>query len=136
VTTGNKNLRKFLRTHVKAVNETYWPALFHWEGRLQSILGLTRRVTHPGKLPYERQIFDLADGGQLALDYLEPESIGVKVSGDNKRPVVLLLPGLTNSSQTSYVKTLAMSIVTAGASLVVYNNRGIGGVPLKVNIIF
>ena len=71
-----------MKTHVNTVNETYWPALFHWEGRLQSILGLTRRVTKPGRLPYQRQIFKLSDGGELGLDFLEPESIGIKVAGE------------------------------------------------------
>lgn len=47
------------------------------------------------------------------------------------RLLVFLLPGLTSSSNTSYVKTLAMSIVKAGAVVAVLNNRGLGGVPLK-----
>ena len=45
--------------------------------------------------------------------------------------VVLLLPGLTSSSQTSYVKSIALAITHAGATVVVLNNRGLGGVPLK-----
>ena len=82
VVTGNQKLKKFLKNHVPVVNRNYWPALFHWEGRLQSILGLTRRVTKPGKLPYERHLFKLSDGGELGLDFLEPESVGIKVAGN------------------------------------------------------
>lgn len=49
-----------------------------------------------------------------------------------KKLTVLFLPGLTSSAQTSYVKTLCLAITRAGANVVVMNNRGIGGVPLKV----
>lgn len=45
--------------------------------------------------------------------------------------MVLLLPGLTSSSNTSYVKTLALSVVSGGAVVAVLNNRGLGGIPLK-----
>ena len=49
--------------------------------------------------------------------------------------IVLLLPGLTSSSRTSYVKTLALSIANYGGAIAaVVNNRGLGGVPLKVVI--
>lgn len=49
---------------------------------------------------------------------------------------VFLLPGLTSSSQTSYIKTLAMAILKAGATVVVFNHRGLGGVALKVCVLF
>lgn len=47
--------------------------------------------------------------------------------------LVLLLPGLTSSSQTSYVRTLVQSLNKIGASVLVFNNRGNGGVPFKVH---
>jgi abhydrolase domain-containing protein 1/3 len=47
------------------------------------------------------------------------------------RLICLILPGLTSSSNTSYVKTLAMTIVNSGAIVAVQNQRGLGGVPLK-----
>jgi len=43
---------------------------------------------------------------------------------------VIFLPGLTSSSQTSYVKSLVLAITRGGAGVYVLNNRGIGGVPL------
>ena len=45
--------------------------------------------------------------------------------------VVFLLPGLTSSSQTCYVKTLVLSILSTGSIVAVLNNRGLGGVPVK-----
>jgi len=121
---GNKKMKKYLE-HVKSLNRTYWPTPFYWEGRLQSIFGLIKRTPNSHKLPYTREIFKLRDGGQVALDYLNSNET---VTG--KKPIVLLLPGLTSSSQTSYVKTLCMAITKSGANVIVFNNRGIGGVPI------
>jgi hypothetical protein len=77
--TGNRKLAQFLENHVGAVQQSYWPALCHWEARLQSILGLTRRVTRPGRLPYTRHLFTLSDGGELGLDFLNPQDVGLAV---------------------------------------------------------
>lgn len=45
---------------------------------------------------------------------------------------MLILPGLTSSSQTSYVRTLVQTLNKVGASVVIFNNRGNGGVSFKV----
>ncbi|CAL8148309.1 unnamed protein product [Orchesella dallaii] len=127
--TGNLLLQKFLDDHMPSLKEKYWPCWFSWEGRLQSALGLNLRISSKETLPYRREILELKDGGQLAVDFLgEQENKDV---ADDEKLVVFLLPGLTSSSNTSYVKTIAMSIVQAGAVVAVLNNRGLGGVPLK-----
>jgi len=51
----------------------YSPSSLFWEGRLQTILGLTNRITKPHRFPYRRELFSLADGGQVALDFAEVE---------------------------------------------------------------
>ena len=66
-------MKSFLKNHMKILEDTYWPTCFYWEGRLQTILGLTKRVPNSVKLPYTREIFSLSDGGELALDTLEPK---------------------------------------------------------------
>ncbi|CAG7825577.1 unnamed protein product [Allacma fusca] len=137
ICTSNKKLRNFLESHVPALFEKYSPSWLFWEGRLQSIMGLALRLPESKKLPYMREIFQLSDGGELGLDYLDPpEGLGVQGSKGrkkkaNRKLLVLLLPGLTSSSQTSYVKSVALAITHAGATVVVLNNRGLGGVPLK-----
>ncbi|ODM96292.1 Phospholipase ABHD3 [Orchesella cincta] len=118
-------LRNFLDEHVQLLKERYWPSPLYAGGHLQTILGLSQRVTSPNKLPYRREIFTLSDGGEVALDYMEIEQ-------KSERPLmVLFLPGLTSSSHTSYVRTLVQTINKSGASVVVFNNRGNGGVPFK-----
>jgi predicted alpha/beta-fold hydrolase len=126
---GNKTLQAFLDKHLPSLKETYWPCWFSWEGRLQSALGLNLRISRFEKLPYQREILKLKDGGQLGLDFLgeKTDEIG---NDESEKLIVLMLPGLTSSSNTSYVKTLAMTIVNSGAIVAVLNNRGIGGVPL------
>lgn len=78
--TSNAKLRQFLEDHVPTALTTYWPGpvllgFFSWEGRFQSALGLSLRISHSNRLPYKRQVLDLADGGQLALDILEPQEL-------------------------------------------------------------
>jgi len=47
--------------------------------------------------------------------------------------MVVILPGLASSSQAGYIKAISKSIVeTSGASVVVLNSRGLGGIPLEV----
>jgi len=73
VYTSNSNLREFLSNHVTSLNEKYFPNVFYWEGRLQSILGLSQRLPSSWKLKYTREIFRLGDGGEVALDYMPPQ---------------------------------------------------------------
>ena len=67
----------------------------------------------------------LRDGGEIAIDWTE-----VNVSDDS--PVILILPGLTGSSQSEYIKCLVKACGKFGARVAVFNNRGLGGVALKV----
>jgi predicted alpha/beta-fold hydrolase len=70
----------------------------------------------------------LKDGGELALDWLEPKDSSKKV------PLVLVLPGLTGNSQAEYIKSLMRAAQSEGFRCVVLNNRGLGGVDLKVRL--
>ncbi|CAL8086993.1 unnamed protein product [Orchesella dallaii] len=122
---SSPKLKNFLDEHVQVLKERFWPSLLFLEGRLQTIFSLSMRVTSPSKLEYRREIFKLSDGGEVALDYMEVERT-------SERPfMVLFLPGLTSSSQTSYVRTLVQTLNESGASVVVFNNRGNGGVTFK-----
>jgi len=48
--------------------------------------------------------------------------------------VAVFFPGLTSSSQACYVRTLVRTLNECGVTVVVFNNRGLGGVPFKVRI--
>lgn len=73
-----------------------------------------------------REILTLEDGGQVALDWDHP------TKADENTPIILILPGLTGDSQASYVKKFVISGVDEGFRMVVFNYRGLGGIPLKV----
>ncbi|KAH0768283.1 hypothetical protein KY285_004154 [Solanum tuberosum] len=84
---------------------------------------------------YRRQIFQLSDGGTIALDWLR--NIDVKkpsierfdgVQSDDKSPIMLVIPGLTSDSDSAYIKHLAFKMAKRGWNVVVSNHRGLGGV--------
>lgn len=61
------------------------------------------------------------------MDWLHPAK-------DNENsPVIVVLPGLTGSSSSSYIRGFVLAGQEAGFRIVVFNNRGIG-IELKVNI--
>jgi len=70
----------------------------------------------------------LSDGGQVALDWLEDDC-------PDSAPIVIILPGLTGESQAEYIKCLVNSANRIKLRVVVFNNRGLGGISLKVFII-
>ena len=70
----------------------------------------------------------MKDGGEISLDWLEENNM----SPDT--PIVILLPGLTGHSQSEYIKSFVNAARASGARCVVFNNRGRGGVALKVLI--
>ncbi|KAJ8529769.1 hypothetical protein K7X08_036604 [Anisodus acutangulus] len=86
---------------------------------------------------YQRQIFKTSDGGTIALDWLR--NVDVKnpsverfdgVQSDDKSPIVVVIPGLTSDSDSSYIKHLAFKMAKCGWNVVVSNHRGLGGVPI------
>ncbi|XP_022101459.1 phospholipase ABHD3-like isoform X2 [Acanthaster planci] len=92
-----------------------------WE-LLGSMLLITTR-----KLCSEKIL--LADGGEIVLDWMDNDE-------DNRysnatRPTVLLLPGLTGSSQSHYAVNMIKAAKKHGYRCVVFNNRGFGGAEIK-----
>lgn len=77
-----------------------------------------------------REIFQLKDGGEVALDWLEP----TKHPNDMKDITILFLPGLTGDSKCEYVRATSLTVQKSGFRVVVFNYRGIGGIELKVII--
>lgn len=77
---------------------------------------------------FYREVLALKDGGQIALDWLDPAPGCL-----SETPVVVILPGLTGNSQAEYIKGLALAVNRAGLRAVIFNNRGIGGIELKVS---
>ncbi|KAG7166822.1 Phospholipase ABHD3-like 2 [Homarus americanus] len=115
--------RRFLETHLTILQEKYWPTPWCYESHCQTVLASLLRLRLPD-ITYKREVLQLKDGGQISLDWLA----GVEVGAGS--PIVLVLPGLTGSSQSEYVKGLMLAVRHLPARCVVLNNRGIGGVRL------
>lgn len=73
-----------------------------------------------------REVLTLKDGGEVALDWMEDDCAA-------ESPLILILPGLTGESQAEYIKCLVMAAKNIGVRTVVFNNRGLGGLTLKVS---
>lgn len=78
------------------------------------------------RIRYHRQIFELSDGGELALDWLiHPNQSQVK------RNIVVCVPGLSGDSHELYCTALAREALAQNLDFVVVNYRGTSGVPLR-----
>ncbi|XP_063825057.1 phospholipase ABHD3 isoform X2 [Ostrinia nubilalis] len=117
--------REFLEENVPLLNEHYWPTPWCLESRLQTVIGSVLRTRLLPAVKYRREILQLSDGGQVALDWAE----GAAGAG-GEGAVLLVLPGLTGDSRADYVRCLAAAAAALGARCVVFNNRGLGGLPL------
>lgn len=71
----------------------------------------------------------LKDGGEVALDWLENNC-------NDESPIIIILPGLTGDAQSEYIKCLVTAANEHSIRAVVFNNRGLGGVELKVLFCF
>ncbi|XP_033322062.1 abhydrolase domain containing Hydr1 [Megalopta genalis] len=121
---ANGPFRSFLEERVPLVRNKFWPTLWCFESRAQTIIAsiLRSRILKP--IIYRREILCLSDGGEVALDWEEEGS-------STTSPIVIILPGLTGASQAEYIKCLITSAKKVGIRCVIFNNRGLGGVELK-----
>ncbi|XP_049876085.1 phospholipase ABHD3 [Pectinophora gossypiella] len=124
---GAGEFRQVLEERVPLLRERYWPTPWCVEARLQTVLGSLLRTRWLPPPRFRRQLLALSDGGQVALDWLEPAPAP---AGGDARPVLLVLPGLTGASHADYVRCLCAAARSLGAHAVVFTNRGLGGVAL------
>lgn len=95
---------------------TYKPAWWLRNCHLQTIYpALFRRVTIPPE--YHRERFTTPDGDFLDVDFC----------GQGNGPLVILLHGLTGSSQSGYIKGLQRSLLEQGLRSAALNFRGCSG---------
>lgn len=116
--------KKYLLKNVPMLQVKFWPTFWCVESRAQTIFASLLRQQVLPQLSYRRELLTLKDGGEIALDWSEHNC-------HEESPVILILPGLTGASQSEYIKCLVTAAHNFGARVVVFNNRGLGGVALK-----
>jgi len=82
-----------------------------------------------------REILTLADGGEVALDWGTASKScpsPSQVKQDGATLVLLILPGIMGSSKDNYIQHLVEDGLIGGYKPVVFNQRGNGGIKLKV----
>ncbi|XP_051144999.1 embryogenesis-associated protein EMB8-like [Andrographis paniculata] len=92
---------------------------------------------NPPVVNYRRQIFMASDGGTIALDWVKnvevdkpAPQVNYSFMQDDRNPILIIIPGLTSDSNSSYVKHLAHKMAKHGWNVLVANHRGLGGVSI------
>ncbi|CAL9020824.1 unnamed protein product [Prunus brigantina] len=108
---------------------TPWLSSPHFQTVFLSFFG------RPPAFSYRRELFNLSDGGTVALDWLLSSDVSGGVFSTNNTipkgdttPIVLVIPGLTSDSDAAYIKHLAFNTAKRGWNVVVSNHRGLGGI--------
>ncbi|KAM9643981.1 phospholipase ABHD3 isoform 4-T5 [Morphnus guianensis] len=121
---SNDRFCRFLEEYCPVVTETYYPTIWCWEGRVQTLL--RPFITSRPQVRYRNELIKTADGGQISLDWFDNND-SLYYPDASTRPTVLLLPGLTGTSKESYILHMIHQSETLGYRCVVFNNRGIAG---------
>ncbi|XP_015418165.1 PREDICTED: phospholipase ABHD3 [Myotis davidii] len=122
--TGAESFSRFLQDHCPVVTETYYPTVWCWESRGQTLL--RPFITSKPPVRYRNEFIKTADGGQILLDWFDNDNSKSYMDAST-RPTILLLPGLTGTSKESYILHMIHLSEELGYRCVVFNNRGMAG---------
>uniref|UniRef100_UPI00358E58EF phospholipase ABHD3 isoform X1 n=1 Tax=Myxine glutinosa TaxID=7769 RepID=UPI00358E58EF len=124
---GGQGFCRFLELYCPFATKTYYPTFWCCEGRLNTLMRpLLKRFWH---VSYRRELIDTPDGGQLSLHWLDNDE-SEHWPDVECRPTVIFLPGLTGTSQESYLISLVRQVQQRGYRCIVFHNRGLGGAKL------
>ena len=121
------NLAKFLLKNCPVISETYRPTIWCYGGRAQTVI--TNILKRCAPIEYRRELVQLEDGGEIALDWLDNGS--EKAENPATHPTVLILPGLAGTSRQTTILHFVKQFAQNGYRVVVMNDRGTAGVRLK-----
>uniref|UniRef100_A0A7N5JTU6 Phospholipase ABHD3 n=1 Tax=Ailuropoda melanoleuca TaxID=9646 RepID=A0A7N5JTU6_AILME len=133
--TGGESFSRFLQNHCPVVTETYYPTVWCWESRGQTLL--RPFITSKPSVRYRNELIKTADGGQISLDWFDNCNSRCYMDGTT-RPTILLLPGLTGTSKESYILHMIHLSEDLGYRMLLLNYLGKIGpkTPLKAAATF
>lgn len=79
---------------------------------------------------YKRELYQMRDGGTIALDWVVDQPNGNINHSNNDRPIVLLLHGILGDSQSEYIYFFAKQLYSQGFLPAVFVSRGCGDLKL------
>ncbi|XP_045181415.2 phospholipase ABHD3-like [Mercenaria mercenaria] len=120
---SDKKFHKFLTDKVPIVHEKFWPTIWCFESRAMTII--RSFIERAPKVHYDTEILGMPDGGQVRLDWAYNDESTIHPD-PLSRPTVVLLPGLTGTSNETYALNLVTEATKLGYRVVVFNNRGNG----------
>ena len=108
---------------VPALQEGFLPVPWLRSRHAQTIVGSSYRKKIP--VSFRRELFRLEDGGQVGLDWLEPEPAA------DDTPVLVVVHGVNGGSRERYIQHYIVNVRKAfECRCVVMVMRGLGGVPM------
>ncbi|KAF0690281.1 Aste57867_18307 [Aphanomyces stellatus] len=115
--------------------QKYHPTWYLFNGHLQTMMvALSNKAP---QIAYKRQLLTLPDGGTVSLDWALPTSMVVESINDKtNQPTILMLHGLTGSSEEPYIRKTVEKLLTDGWRVVVLNARGCGRNPVTSSKLF
>ncbi|XP_049310628.1 phospholipase ABHD3 [Bactrocera dorsalis] len=117
-------LKNYLLREIPTLSVKFWPTFWCLDSRAQTVFASVLRSKVIPPISYKREIYTLKDGGEVALDWMDTNC-------NSNSPCIIILPGLTGNSQDEYVKCLVYAANNSGIRVIVFNNRGLGGVTIK-----
>ncbi|XP_077965726.1 phospholipase ABHD3-like [Styela clava] len=121
-------LGKFLDNHVPTLKRPYMPVYWFAESRAQTII----RYFLPSRsnLKWEREILKEHDGGLFGVDWCYNND-SERFPDHNTRPTVIIIPGLTSTTESGYVQSIARCLESQGFRIAVLIYRGLEDMELK-----
>ena len=99
----------------------------NWQTFFNPIMSRILKKKNP--IQFERELFKFQDGGTIGIDWVDQ----IPIDG-LKKPVLLIVPGLTSDSDEIYVLNLLIEGKKSGYRGGVINYRGCSQVPLTVSL--
>jgi predicted alpha/beta-fold hydrolase len=140
VHSNNRLSRLFHLINIKFL-ENYKPGIFLFSGHAQTFLveifsifiRIIKKIYNFYSIKYEREIFQLSDGGRIAIDTARRRTSMRHGKTTDVKPfyekILLVLPGVTSSSSDYYIRSFVEGFIDEYECKVI-NARGFGGMKL------